>query len=117
MFLLTSDTLLSSALGGSHGVPKVHYKGRQGDYYVMVCQQLHLFVVYGFHFSNLFPSSLNFKLSCLGHGHVRAELVGCMEFFRAGVSFLNLYLYVALLVTYVLACVLHYLSLILEVKW
>lgn len=28
---------LSSALGGSHGVPRVHYKGRQGDYYVMVC--------------------------------------------------------------------------------
>ncbi|MBA0609899.1 hypothetical protein Godav_010826 [Gossypium davidsonii] len=25
-----------NALGGSHGVPKVHYKGRQGDYYVMV---------------------------------------------------------------------------------
>nr|KJB54778.1 hypothetical protein B456_009G048800 [Gossypium raimondii] len=24
------------ALGGSHGVPRVHYKGRQGDYYVMV---------------------------------------------------------------------------------
>uniref|UniRef100_A0A7N0TJY2 non-specific serine/threonine protein kinase n=1 Tax=Kalanchoe fedtschenkoi TaxID=63787 RepID=A0A7N0TJY2_KALFE len=25
-----------NTLGGSHGVPKVHYKGRQGDYYVMV---------------------------------------------------------------------------------
>lgn len=25
-----------STLGGSHGVPRVHYKGRQGDYYVMV---------------------------------------------------------------------------------
>ncbi|KAA8528147.1 hypothetical protein F0562_035602 [Nyssa sinensis] len=23
-------------LGGSHGVPRVHYKGKQGDYYVMV---------------------------------------------------------------------------------
>ncbi|XP_073222830.1 casein kinase 1-like protein HD16 isoform X2 [Cicer arietinum] len=22
--------------GGSHGIPKVHYKGRQGEYYVMV---------------------------------------------------------------------------------
>ena len=28
--------LLNSTLGGSHGVPKVHYKGRQGDYHVMV---------------------------------------------------------------------------------
>lgn len=28
---------LHSALGGSHGVPRVHFKGRQGDYYVMVC--------------------------------------------------------------------------------
>ena len=26
-----------STLGGSHGVPRVHYKGRQGDYYIMVC--------------------------------------------------------------------------------
>ncbi|XP_027329675.1 casein kinase 1-like protein HD16 [Abrus precatorius] len=25
-----------NSLGGSHGVPRVHYKGRQGDYYVMV---------------------------------------------------------------------------------
>ncbi|XP_008787870.1 casein kinase 1-like protein HD16 [Phoenix dactylifera] len=29
-----------SALGGSHGVPRVHYKGRQGDYYVMVMDML-----------------------------------------------------------------------------
>lgn len=28
---------LFSTLGGSHGVPRVHYKGRAGDYYVMVC--------------------------------------------------------------------------------
>jgi hypothetical protein len=28
---------LHRTLGGSHGVPLVHYKGRQGDYYVMVC--------------------------------------------------------------------------------
>ncbi|KAK9125510.1 hypothetical protein Scep_014356 [Stephania cephalantha] len=30
----------NSTLGGSHGVPKVHYKGRQGDYYVMVMDML-----------------------------------------------------------------------------
>ncbi|KAK1287539.1 Casein kinase I isoform delta-like [Acorus calamus] len=29
-----------SNLGGSHGVPKVHYKGRQGEYYVMVMDML-----------------------------------------------------------------------------
>ncbi|KAJ0988455.1 hypothetical protein J5N97_006811 [Dioscorea zingiberensis] len=29
-----------SALGGSHGVPRVHYKGRQGDYYIMVMDML-----------------------------------------------------------------------------
>ncbi|KAJ4755707.1 Casein kinase I-like protein [Rhynchospora pubera] len=29
-----------NALGGSHGVPKVHYKGRQGDYYVMIMDML-----------------------------------------------------------------------------
>lgn len=29
-----------NALGGSHGVPRVHYKGHQGDYYVMVMDML-----------------------------------------------------------------------------
>ncbi|XP_022728933.1 casein kinase 1-like protein HD16 [Durio zibethinus] len=29
-----------NALGGSHGVPKVHFKGKQGDYYVMVMDML-----------------------------------------------------------------------------
>ncbi|XP_020533916.1 casein kinase 1-like protein HD16 isoform X2 [Jatropha curcas] len=29
-----------SILGGSHGIPRVHYKGRQGDYYVMVMDML-----------------------------------------------------------------------------
>ncbi|KAK9923451.1 hypothetical protein M0R45_031870 [Rubus argutus] len=27
-------------LGGSHGVPRVHYKGKQGDYYIMVMDML-----------------------------------------------------------------------------
>ncbi|GFZ08076.1 protein kinase family protein [Actinidia rufa] len=29
-----------NTLGGSHGVPRLHYKGRQGDYYVMVMDML-----------------------------------------------------------------------------
>ncbi|XP_028778932.1 casein kinase 1-like protein HD16 [Neltuma alba] len=29
-----------NTLGGSHGVPRVHHKGRQGDYYVMVMDML-----------------------------------------------------------------------------
>ncbi|CAL5190929.1 unnamed protein product [Lathyrus oleraceus] len=29
-----------NTLGGSHGIPKVHYKGRQGEYYVMVMDML-----------------------------------------------------------------------------
>ncbi|PQM34859.1 casein kinase 1-like protein HD16 [Prunus yedoensis var. nudiflora] len=29
-----------NALGGSHGVPRVHYKGRQADYYIMVMDML-----------------------------------------------------------------------------
>ncbi|KAK9142057.1 hypothetical protein Syun_011457 [Stephania yunnanensis] len=29
-----------NTLGGSHGVPRVHYKGRQGDFYVMVMDML-----------------------------------------------------------------------------
>ncbi|CAN1161845.1 Casein kinase 1-like protein HD16 [Linum perenne] len=31
-----------NTLGGSHGVPRVHFKGRQGDYYVMVMDILGL---------------------------------------------------------------------------
>ncbi|KAF8393432.1 hypothetical protein HHK36_021676 [Tetracentron sinense] len=30
------EWLVYNTLGGSHGVPRVHFKGRQGDYYVMV---------------------------------------------------------------------------------
>lgn len=30
-----------STLGGIHGVPRVHFKGRQGDYYVMVIRCTH----------------------------------------------------------------------------
>lgn len=33
---LIMHTLLCSSLGGVPGVPKVHFKGRQGEYYVMV---------------------------------------------------------------------------------
>jgi serine/threonine protein kinase len=29
-----------NTLGGSHGVPRAHFKGRQGDYYVMVMDML-----------------------------------------------------------------------------
>lgn len=36
ILLLYADLLCSSSLGGIHGIPRVHYKGRQGDYYVMV---------------------------------------------------------------------------------
>lgn len=44
--------VLCRSLGGVHGIPKVHYKGRQGDYYIMVGgQQLGLV---GFCFSLLF---------------------------------------------------------------
>ena len=28
------------SLGGVHGIPKVHFKGRQGDYYIMVMDML-----------------------------------------------------------------------------
>jgi hypothetical protein len=30
------DHAKCSSLGGVHGIPKVHFKGRQGDYYIMV---------------------------------------------------------------------------------
>ncbi|CAL9095555.1 unnamed protein product [Musa acuminata var. zebrina] len=31
-----------NTLGGIHGMPRVHYKGRQGDYYVMIMDMLGL---------------------------------------------------------------------------
>eukprot|EP00891_Asterochloris_glomerata_P000435 jgi/Astpho2/435/fgenesh1_pm.00011_%23_15_t len=34
------SSLTSAGMGGVHGIPKVHYKGRQGDYYVMVMDML-----------------------------------------------------------------------------
>lgn len=30
----------SSSLNGVHGIPKVHYKGRQGDFYIMVSTRI-----------------------------------------------------------------------------
>jgi len=36
MLLKLCFLFVCSVLGGSHGVPRVHYKGRQGDWYVMV---------------------------------------------------------------------------------
>lgn len=38
MHLHSHSSLVSnhSQLGGIPGIPRVHYKGRQGDYYIMV---------------------------------------------------------------------------------
>jgi hypothetical protein len=33
---ITVTFTVCRSLGGVHGIPKVHYKGRQGDYYIMV---------------------------------------------------------------------------------
>jgi hypothetical protein len=35
-----------STLSGIHGVPRVHYKGRQGDYYIMVTEHILLAPLY-----------------------------------------------------------------------
>jgi hypothetical protein len=35
-FALSPRSVLCRALGNIPGVPKVHYKGRQGDFYIMV---------------------------------------------------------------------------------
>jgi hypothetical protein len=34
-----------STLSGNHGVPRVHYKGKQGDFYIMV-MDMYSFVLY-----------------------------------------------------------------------
>ncbi|KAF6151762.1 hypothetical protein GIB67_010336 [Kingdonia uniflora] len=34
------EWVVYNVLGGIHGVPKVHYKGKQGDYYIMVMDML-----------------------------------------------------------------------------
>lgn len=65
-----------STLGGSHGVPRVHYKGRQGDYYVMVRNTLWflrfcLNLVFCFlHASELCAfSEILLSWMCAGYGH------------------------------------------------
>lgn len=45
VFMIYFYLYLDSILGGSHGVPKVHYKGRQGDYYVMVWSTQTTFII------------------------------------------------------------------------
>lgn len=57
---ITYSLYLYSTLGGSHGVPRLHYKGRQGDYYVMVCYHLLFLLILTFEsFSAiLFPSAI-----------------------------------------------------------
>lgn len=76
--------LLNSTLGGSHGVPKVHYKGRQGDYYVMVCSSI-LSTLYLHYESYELLVEVSYFIF-VGYGHVRAKFMGRLELFRAGVS-------------------------------
>jgi hypothetical protein len=84
-----------STLGGSHGVPRAHFKGRQGDYYVMVifsascCLIAHhlvctfCLVVYYLliHDADMFWNIWPFT----GHGYAWAQPVGCLELVRPGV--------------------------------
>jgi hypothetical protein len=84
-----------NTLGGSHGVPRAHFKGRQGDYYVMVifsascCLIAHqlvctfCLVVYYLlmHDADMFWNLWPFT----GHGYAWAQPVGCLELVRPGV--------------------------------
>jgi len=78
--------LVNSALGGSHGVPKVHYKGKQGDYYVMVWAAACLCVC-----ASILNHGLTSAIVFSGYGHIRAQFMGCLEFFRANVSGMSLW--------------------------
>ena len=42
---LTTWTLPNRTLGGIHGIPRVHFKGRQGDYYIMVGTLLRMMLI------------------------------------------------------------------------
>jgi len=66
-----------STLGGIHGVPRVHYKGRQGDYYVMVRTTCIEFLV--MHSYYVYRFCYNTSLICIGDGYVGAQFVGCLE--------------------------------------
>jgi hypothetical protein len=35
-----------STLSGNHGVPRVHYKGKQGDFYIMVMDMYSFLYIY-----------------------------------------------------------------------
>ena len=49
-YLFTSSAYVKrhsgSTLSGNHGVPRVHYKGKQGDFYIMVMGHVLDFFVY-----------------------------------------------------------------------
>lgn len=74
--------MLCSSLGGVPGVPKVHFKGRQGEYYVMVsavCLELLRVTGLHLHFS---PYCKQFNIA--GYGHLGTQPLGCVELSRAG---------------------------------
>lgn len=96
--------LLCRSLGGVHGIPKVHYKGRQGDYYIMVGDQLdrtglidadsmpcrcvaaspsqapYTLCVAGLGCAvNRMPRAICLCVCYAGHGYAGAQLVGCVE--------------------------------------
>jgi len=54
---------VNSTLGGSHGVPRVHFKGRQGDYYVMVLDSPFLLFLF---FSPVCIIEVRSSLLCFG---------------------------------------------------
>lgn len=90
IFMNDSDSFwyYYSTLGGSHGVPRVHYKGRQGEYYIMV-SWLYLsflgtfppFAYCSYSFSSTPSQNMVMLIHFVsaGYGYAGTELVGCME--------------------------------------
>jgi hypothetical protein len=101
LFSVDNDPLscLTSTLNGCYGIPSVHYKGRQGDYYILVSLKL---VINCKMYPNLtgYLTQPAFQIS--GNGYAWFQPLGCLEFCRTGVSILGnclLYPYAFLLPT------------------
>lgn len=67
--------LSGSTLSGNHGVPRVHYKGKQGDFYIMVLSSSFRFVLRIRTINNLV---ILFGMHA-GYGYVGTKPVGCLE--------------------------------------
>jgi len=85
LFLSDYCALFASTLNGCYGIPSVHYKGRQGDYYILVSSLIITLF--------LSSSTILFHLFFFsGNGYAGSQPLGRVEFNGADVSIFHSFL-------------------------